>query len=229
MPIFHNVQQGSSAWLEVRSGIPSASRFSDILTKSGKPSQSAERYLYTLLSERIMGHPVIEHVSLWMQRGSQLETDAIKFFELQTDLDAMPVGFVTNDAGTWGASPDRLVGSDAILEVKCPSEYLHAMALLQNGSPLDAHRVQVQGQLMVTERQTAWVLSFNPEMPPALMKVERDEEFIAKLHAAVSAFSDILEDQWALCVERGWVQTPPVREKSPSEHMRDALLEAQRQ
>ncbi len=107
--IIHNVQQGSPEWLTLRSGIPTASRFSDIITKSGKPSQSSERYMYTLLAERLMGHPIAEHMSMWQQRGSQLEADAIRFYELQVDADTEPIGFVTSDDGRYGASPDRFV------------------------------------------------------------------------------------------------------------------------
>jgi len=57
------VQQGTQEWLRVRAGIPTASAFDSIVTPSGKPSKSAERYMYTLLAERLMGHPVTEHVS----------------------------------------------------------------------------------------------------------------------------------------------------------------------
>jgi putative phage-type endonuclease len=215
MPIFHNeVQQGSEEWLRLRSGIPTASRFSDILTKSGKPSASAERYLYTLLAERLIGHPVIEHVSMWQQRGTELEADALSFFELQTDLSARPIGFVTNGEGTWGASPDALVGDDAILEIKCPSEYQHCMMLMQSGSAYEAHKVQVQGQLLVTARRSAWVLSYNPEMPPALTRVERDEPFLKLLSAALNTFSLELERQFAICQERGWAK----ERKAPKGH-----------
>ena len=69
----HDVKQGSNAWLTLRAGIPTASQFDLILTKSGKPSQSAERYLLTLLAERLMGHPIAEHVSLWMTRRPHLK------------------------------------------------------------------------------------------------------------------------------------------------------------
>lgn len=224
----HNVAQGSSAWLELRAGVPTASQFDNILTKSGKPSQSAERYMLTLLAERIMGEPIADHISLWMARGSQLEREAIAFYQLQRDLDTVPVGFITNDAGTVGASPDRLVGSDGLLEVKCPKEYIHLGYMMQSGSAYDAYRVQVNGQMWITGRRWVDVLSYHPYMPWALSRIERDDEFIAKLSAAVTAFSDMLEEQWQLCISRGWIRTPKPREKTPSEIMKEALLEVQK-
>src|SRR6266446_4401434 len=104
--IIHDCVQGTSEWLELRAGIPTASAFDMILTPGGKPSKSAERYLYTLLAERLMGHPIQEHVSMWMKRGSQEEKRAVAFYELLQDSNTIPIGFVTNDEGTMGASPD---------------------------------------------------------------------------------------------------------------------------
>lgn len=202
----HDCIQGTPEWLKLRAGIPTASQFDMILTKSGKPSQSAERYLLTLLAERIMGHPIDDHISMWMRRGSQLEQDAVAFYELQRDLETVPVGFVTNDAVTWGASPDRFVGDEGCLEVKCPKEYIHLGYLLQSGTAYDAYKVQVQGQMWITGRKWVDVLSYHPEMPWALFRTERDEKFIEALEAAVTTFSMELERRFVECVERGLIQ-----------------------
>jgi putative phage-type endonuclease len=220
----HSCMQGTSEWLELRAGIPTASQFDLILTKSGKPSQSAERYLYTLLAERLMGHPIDEHVSLWMHRGSQLEKEAITFYELQRDSETEPVGFITNDKGTIGASPDRLVGEDGLLEVKCPKEYIHVAYMLQSGGAYGEYRVQVQGQMWITGRQWVDVLSYHPELPWALHRIERDDEFIEKLGSAVIAFSSVLENQWEDLLQRGWGPKPrDEREKPLTEIVRDEL------
>ena len=75
----------------------------------------------------------------------------------------------------------------------------------------------------------------HPELPPALVRIERDEAYIAMLEAAVSAFSRTLEEQTAVCQERGWIKpnwrataesTP--RPMSATDAMREALLESQR-
>src|SRR5437773_4470451 len=181
--------QGSERWLQLRAGIPTASRFSDILTKSGKPSASAERLLYTLLAERCLGAPIIEHVSWYMERGSQMEQEAIRYYELQSNSDTEPVGFVTNDAQTIGASPDRFVSSDGLLEVKCPAAWQHMSFLLNSGTVYDYCKIQALGQLWITERAWVDIMSYCPGLPPAIFRVERDEPFIEKLAAAVMAFS----------------------------------------
>src|SRR3990167_8104537 len=197
-------QQGTSEWLRLRAGIPTASFFDKILTPGGKPSKSTEPYMYSLLAERMMGRPLVEHVSFWMDRGQQMEQEAVDFYELQRDCETVKVGFVSNDAGTIGASPDRFVGDDGLLEIKVPAEHTHVSYLLKK-AVAQAYYPQVQGQLWVTERKWADILSYHPEMPPALIRVERNEEFIAKLAGSVQDFSDMLEAIARELTERGWI------------------------
>jgi hypothetical protein len=203
----HNCIQGSSEWLRLRSGIPTASCFDQIITPGGKLSKSAERYLFTLLAERMMGHPCIEAITTWMDRGSRAEEEAVSFYELQRDCATVKVGFLTNDEGTIGASPDRFVGDDGLVEIKVPKEHTHVSYLLTKAVD-QAYYPQVQGQLWVSGRCWADVLSYHPEMPPALIRVERDEKFIALLAAAVTEFSLLLEKYSADVSARGWIPAP---------------------
>lgn len=192
--IIHNCIQGSQEWLSLRSGIPTASEFDSILTPGGKLSTAADKYMYRLLAERIMGHPTLQAVTTWMDRGTELEAKAVACYEFITDAETVKVGFITNDCRTWGASPDRLVGDDGLLEIKCPSEAVHVGYLLSNKGVDKAYYPQVQGQLWVTGRKWSDVLSWHPEMPEALIRVERDDEYIEKLGREVMLFSERLEE-----------------------------------
>jgi hypothetical protein len=208
-PIIHtDIVQGTSEWLKLRSGIPTSSEFDKILTPGGKISTQAEGYMYKLLAERIMGHPCAEFMSHWMDRGSLMEADAVAFYEFTRETKTEKVGFITNAAGTIGCSPDRTVALDGfaegLVEIKVPSEQVHMSYLLGSGSPYEAYRCQMQGQLWISQRQWIDSLSFHPELPPALMRIERDEEFINLLEAAVTTFSLELERQWQMCIEKGW-------------------------
>lgn len=208
-------EQGTRQWLEARSGIPTASEFKKILTPTGKPSTQADGYLHGLLAERMMGHPRLQAVSERMERGSQLESEAAEFYRFQRECDIARVGFVTNDAGTIGASPDRLVGDEGLLEIKVPAEHTHVSYLLAGaGASVDGeYKVQVMGQLWVTERKWADVLSYHPDMPPALFRVQRDEKFIEKLAEAVTEFSARLEGLAEMASRAGWIKAKPVEEK----------------
>ncbi len=205
--IVHDVLQGTTEWLALRAGIPTASQFDQIITpKTGKPSASSEGYLHRLLAERILGRPLEQQsFSGWMDRGNALEVDAVAYYEGIRELDSTRVGFLTNDAGTIGASPDRLVGTDGLLEIKCPSEGQH-MGYLLSRNLGDKHKPQVQGQLWVTRRAWSDTLSYHPELPPALIRVERDEDYIALLASAVEAFAGVLGVATAMARERGWLK-----------------------
>ena len=182
-----NMAQGSREWIQARLGIPTASQFHRIISpKTMKPSASAGGYLYELVAERIIGESLDELVTAYMERGAALEDEAVKFYELQRNLDTERVGFCLRDDGRVGCSPDRLVGGDGGLEIKCPSAKTHVGYLI--GEPQNEYRAQVQGCLWITGRDWWDWLSFHPDMPPALIRFRRDEEFIAALDEAMSEF-----------------------------------------
>lgn len=201
--IIHDVIQGTPEWAQLRAGIPTSSEFDKIITpKTGKPSSQAEKYMFGLIAERLMGHPRTEYMSHWMDRGSQMEAEAVAFYEFQRDMDTAKVGFITNDAGTIGTSPDRLVGDEGLLEIKVPAEHTHVGYLIKHAVDTE-YFPQVQGQLWISERQWVDILSYHPEMPPALIRVERNEPFIGMLDAAVNAFSAALDALYQSLLERG--------------------------
>jgi hypothetical protein len=205
MIVHDEIIQGSTQWLKLRAGIPTASNFDSILTPGGKPSTSADRYMYELLAERMLGRPLVKVTSTWMDRGSQTEAEAVAYYESLRDLDTRKIGFVTNDAGTVGASPDRLVGDSGLLEIKVPKESTHVSHLF-GVSVAKAHYPQIMGQLWICERDWVDVMSYCPELAPAIIRVERDEAYIEKLAATVTAFSFELEKLAAEARERGWIR-----------------------
>ena len=90
-----------------------------------------------------------------------------------------------------GASPDRLVGEDGLLEQKCPSAPIHVGHML-NMALDDEHITQVQGQLWVSEREWCDVQSYYPGLPSVIVRAHRNEEFIKDLSACVRSFVDVL-------------------------------------
>lgn len=198
--------QGSPEWVAARLGIPTASQFSRILTPGGKPSSSAEPYMHALIAERLLGYPVVSADSTdFMERGKALEPEAVRYYELQRDMEAQRVGFCLADDGRCGCSPDRLIGKDGGLEIKTPSAAVHVGYLLDDIPK--KFGPQVQGCLWITGREWWDVLSYNPELPPALVRVYRDEQHIHNLEAVLSAFCDVLDANHRDLVSRlGWNQ-----------------------
>ena len=187
----HPAKQGTPDWLTARLGIPTSSNMDRIITPKGNPSSSGTRYLARLCAEWYLGQPLDEAESQFMARGSDLEHEAVRWYEFETGLDTAEVGLCLRDDGKVGASPDRLVGEPGLLEIKCPSADVHMMYVL--GGATDEYRIQTQGQLYVTERLWVDLLFYHPTLPRAIVRITRDEAFIAALAEQLDTFVKRLE------------------------------------
>jgi len=216
--IIHDVAQGTAKWLALRAGIPTASCFDKIITPGGKASTSAKNYMNLLLAERIMGHPAETFQSEWMSRGNEFEQKAVDSYEFQKDCQTVQIGFITNDDGSIGCSPDRGIVDNPKggLETKCPSPQVHVTYMLAATGAANEYRCQLQGQLWICEWEWVDILSYHPEMPEALFRVYRDDDFIKELSAHVLSFSRQLEEKSSDFTERGWIKLAAEETKDPT-------------
>ena len=173
-----NCIQGSAEWLDARRGRPTASRFSAIVTATGKATtgQSRRSYMLELLGERLTGSVTEHYVSAAMQRGTDLEPRARAWYELTTGRAVEQVGFVLARGSTWGASPDGLTDTGGI-EIKCLGRPAHLDALLTRKVPPD-YAVQMQACMWVCRRKTWDFVLFTDEdgIPSATWAVEADPQ-----------------------------------------------------
>jgi len=147
-----DVVQGTKEWLDAKLGIPSASNFDRILTpKTMKVSSAMAGYCHELLAEKVLGHPLDDATSQFMQRGTLEEKAARAWYGLQQDVDVEEVGFLLRDDGRVGCSPDGLVGNDGGLEIKTPNAQTHVGYML--GEVKDKYTCQIQGGMWITERE----------------------------------------------------------------------------
>lgn len=186
--IILDVKQGSPEWIKSRLGIPTASRFDQIITLKGQLSKQADGYMHELLAESLLGEPADSFKSGFMQRGSEQEQEAVRFYEFQKDIEIKRVGFCMLDNKRVGCSPDGLIGTDGGIEIKCPAAKNHIAHLLNSVG--NSYRAQVQGCLWITERDWWDIFSFNPYMGPAIVRCNRDEDYIKTLAESVDAFLD---------------------------------------
>lgn len=187
--IVHDVTQGTAEWMMARAGIPTASEFDKVITGGGKPSTQAEAYANRLIAEWMTGKPVSAFEgNAHTERGKELEAEGVIFYELQRDVQAVAVGFVTDDDRTMGCSPDRLVGDDGLLEMKCPAPHTHVKYLLEPESLRKDYFVQAQGQMLVTGRRWNDLMSYHPEMPPVIVRIGRDGKFLAAMRDMLDSF-----------------------------------------
>lgn len=189
----YNFEQRTPEWYAIRRGRPSASVFSSIVTCDGKPSKSADKLLYKLAGEILTGKSEEMFQNDAMRRGVELEPDARMFYELSTGCTVEQIGFCLNDEETFGCSPDGLVGADGLIEIKVPSIATHISYMLDNCVPSEYYQ-QVQGQLLVTERDWCDFVSYHPDMKSFIYRQYRDEAFISKLNAELIAFTKRLKE-----------------------------------
>lgn len=200
----HRMEQGSPEWFAVRRSCPTASCFHKIITpKTMKPSAQAIGYASQLLAEWLTGETVAETLGGFVARGSEMEAEAVAWYELTRGVKVDRVGFVLAPEVGIGCSPDGLVGDDGDVEIKCLSAANHVRALLE---PDDAdYRLQVQGRLWITGRRWCDLVRYYPKdfMPSIVERYERDEEVIGPLSEAVLAFVDKLADYKLALIEKG--------------------------
>jgi len=192
MPLIYEVEQRSEAWDRLRLGIPTSSCFEKIYTPGGKPSAMWKRYTYHLIAERLLQRAVGTYTSPAMERGVIVEADAAAWYELTEDIETQKIGFITTDDGKIGASPDRLVGDDGLLEIKCPEPAAQVEYLL-TGKLDRTYYPQLQGQLYVSERAWVDIVAWSDALPSAVIRVERDEKYIDGLAKELARFNDEIE------------------------------------
>lgn len=203
--IIHDVQQGTSEWLSLRMGIPTASCFAQIITPTGKESAQADTYMNKLLAEILTGKPAEFEQTDWMQRGNDLEDAAAQFYAFQDDIELQKVGFVTDINRMIGCSPDRLIRDDGLLEIKCPAPWTHVDYLL-NKSIDQKYYPQIQGQLFITGRKWCDIISYHPEMAPVIIRVNRNEEYIDKLSNLLADFHVSMHKKKLSLIDMGYLQ-----------------------
>ena len=187
--IILDAEQGSDEWLKARSGIPTASMFSNIITPGGAAS-TGESYLKQLCAEYLIGGPDPDGFrgNYDTDRGTRLEPDARATYEFLQDAEVKQVGFVYKDAmRRFGASPDGLVGDDGGFECKCPKLVTHQDYLIAGVVP-PKYIPQIQGCMWVCDRQWWDFTSFHPQTEPLIVRVERDDEYIKSLETYMKAF-----------------------------------------
>jgi putative phage-type endonuclease len=192
------VQQRSEEWFRARAGKFSGSRFADLMavTRSG-PSASRRNLLATLAVERLTGTCVETYTNAAMERGTALEAEARDAYAFDQSVAVVEVGFITHPKYPFiGVSPDGLVGDDGMVELKAPASMAKHLDALRTNAHAAEYRWQLQGQLLVAERDWVDAVSYDPRFPAnlrlAICRVEwspKDHE--ALIEACVEAEAEV--------------------------------------
>jgi putative phage-type endonuclease len=200
------MDQGSDQWFAARIGKVTASRVADVLakTKSGY-STSRDNYMAQLVCERLTGQREEFFTSAAMQHGTDTEPLARAAYESLKDVLVDEVGFVPHPSIIMaGASPDGLVGDNALIEIKCPNTATHIETLLSQTVP-GRYNTQMQFQMACTDREWCDFVSFDNRLPEELQlfvkRVPRDNMYIRLMEDEIVKFLNELDIKIAQLME----------------------------
>lgn len=196
------MEQRSAEWFAARLGCVTASRVKDVMAtgRGSAPSATRKNYMMELLCERLTGQAGGADLSrnAAVQRGVELEPFACMAYEADKGLMVVETGLVMHPRiAHFGASPDGLVGSDGVLEIKCPNTATH-IATMQSERHDPQYEWQMLAQMACTGRAWADFVSYDDRLPEPLQYVchrfERDFKRIRDMEAEVSAFLEELAE-----------------------------------
>jgi hypothetical protein len=175
--------QGSPEWLQCRLGLVTASELKSVMAKG--EGKTRAKYMRTLAGEIVRGQPFERYTNDHMDRGHTEEDEARNLYTFITDNEVQQIGFMRR--GRAGYSPDGLVGTAGLVEIKTKLDHLHIECLEADKVPSE-HVQQCQGGLWVSGREWLDFVSYCPSLPLFVKRVVRDEAYIARIKVEVDDF-----------------------------------------
>jgi putative phage-type endonuclease len=196
-------QQRSEQWYNIRKGRFTASRITELLGERGL-GLTGDTYAFEKAVELVYGIDEEESfTSFDMKRGVELEPLAFRKFQELKDLDFIEVkeSYFFPYTDNAGASPDGLVGDDAILEIKCPRPNKFFKLVAKGESVIDKIYIdQMQMQMLCSNSVRCYFFNYiifnGVEMWHEII-VNRDEKRIdfikQRIEEAVKLRSEYVE------------------------------------
>lgn len=198
MTDFKEIAQGSNEWFSARLGHVTGSRVADALAKEGTATR--ENYLWQLVAERLTGQPQESFTpNAAMIRGTEQEPISRAAYEAHSGQFVEQVGFIQHPTMRWfGASPDGLIGTDGVLELKNPNTATH-LAYRKAGQPPAKYRYQMMAQIACTGRKWADFVSFDSRLPESkqlfVVRFEPKQDEMDEMLEKVQKFLDAVQKE----------------------------------
>ncbi|XP_072400501.1 uncharacterized protein [Diabrotica undecimpunctata] len=176
----------SVQWLEERQKRITASHFGKICKLKSTTSRS--RTVCSLLYSKFKGNENTKY-------GQIHESFAIEAFESKMNCKIIKCGlFIDEEHCFLGASPDGLVGDDALIEIKCPpsiksmtpkaaveKKKLPYLQVTKNTNKIELKRnhdyyYQIQAQLHIVKREKCYFVVWTPQ-GNIIEEIPRDQQF----------------------------------------------------
>lgn len=197
--------QGSAEWMQARCAKVTGSQLWRIMpgrvrsSKDNPEGYSTERYKYMreILCERLTGMIQEHYVNTAMEWGIEQEPLAAAAYEARKGLMVEECGFFQHPTvKNYGATPDRLIGSDGVLEIKDPTTGTHIDTLLYKEID-EKYIFQMAAEIDCTGRKWADFVSYDSRLPGDLSffckRYTPSSELIESIHSEVDKFNAELD------------------------------------
>lgn len=196
--MWHDVEQNTDAWLELRVGKATASNFGCLMANEGKAfGEPAKAYALNIALEKITGRKQESGFSNeHTERGHEQEPLARMLYQDEHFVEVTNGGFF--DCGEYGDSPDGLVGADGGIEIKSVIDKVHYATLIR-GSFDPAYKWQLIGHLDCSGRDWFDFISYCQAFPEGAQlivhRLERKNylEEIERLRSRRAEFLTLVE------------------------------------
>lgn len=151
--------------------------------------------MYQMAAELMTGAKTETYSNKHMEEGLEREEETINAFNFITGIKTRPVSLIKPGTNArYHCSPDSIVvDKEEGLEVKSVIPATQVKYLDQNKLPTE-YSLQCQFSLFVTGWKVWHFFSYHPDLPPLIIKVERNEDLISKIKTAVWLFNREVDD-----------------------------------
>lgn len=160
---FHDIEQNTDEWLQMRSGRLTSSKLGVVMANYGKSfGEPAKKYAVNIAIEQITGEPIAStYTNEHMQRGHEQEPIARMLYEDETFCTVDNGGFFCNEF--IGCSPDGLP-SPGVIEIKSVIASVH-YTNIKRQSVDPAYKWQCIGNVKFTGKDWLDFVSYCSEFP----------------------------------------------------------------
>lgn len=168
----HNIEQQSPEWFALRIEYPLTASKAQAIGNQGK---GLETLCWEQMAQKYSFADKDQYSNKDLERGNELEPQALSLYELETGFTVQKAGFVTNDkvSKIAGASPDGLVEKDGNLEIKAFDDTKHFKMIIESKKgdfTIESQYLwQVQMQMLITERKWTDFVAYNPNYKESLL------------------------------------------------------------
>lgn len=192
---YHDLEQGSQAWIDARCGLLTASDLKKLVTPTLKiaNNDTSRKHVAEIAAQQIGGFVEAGFFNEHMARGVADEPMARDIYEeaFCKDTTLKQCGFITRDFGDGvviGYSPDGLVGDDGLIEVKSRTQSLYLASVVNPESAEKDTMLQIQTGLLVTGRDWCDLLVYCGGFKLFPYRIYPDQDYHDAILAAAKEF-----------------------------------------